>query len=321
MNSKYIAEYKHVRIRPLEETDIELLREWRNDKNISSFLNPIDEITPDMQREWYYQYLQDSTIIQFAIEEKQDLNRVVGSVALYGFDGDRAEVGKIVVGDPEAKGKKIGFYGLILAMYLGFEKLGINTYIGDVHEDNIPAKTNDLRAGFVVTGKHEFISGGYELELELTKSRFKETHDFLDKVVIYQRCDDELYVGKSGSFSKTLTQSDAYNFAGICGDFNPIHINTNQANKMIFGKQVCHGMLTASLISTVIGTIMPGPGSIYLSQDIKFVRPVFFGDTITAIVTIINIDHNKGILTLKTKEYNQNNELVVDGQAKVKMKG
>ena len=126
-------------------------------------------------------------------------------------------------------------------------------------------------------------------------------------------------IGQSGSFSKTLTQTDVYMYAGICGDFNPVHVNEVEAGKSIFGKQVVHGMLSATLISTVIGTIMPGKGSIYLGQNLKFVKPVFFGDTITAVVTIIGIDDYKNILELQTQEFNQNNELVVDGTARVKI--
>lgn len=127
------------------------------------------------------------------------------------------------------------------------------------------------------------------------------------------------YIGQQGTFSKTLMQSDVYNFAGICGDFNPIHMDAQVAARSYFGKQVCHGMLTASLISTVIGNIMPGNGSVYLEQNTKFLKPVYFGDTITAVVEIFEIDEEKSILTLKTEEYNQINELVVEGTAKVKV--
>lgn len=130
---------------------------------------------------------------------------------------------------------------------------------------------------------------------------------------------NKYYIGQRGTFSKTLMQSDVYNFAGICGDFNPIHMDAQVAAQSCFGKQVCHGMLTASLISTVIGNIMPGNGSVYLEQNIKFLKPVYLGDTITAKVEIIAIDAEKRILTLKTDEYNQANELVVSGTAKVKV--
>lgn len=130
---------------------------------------------------------------------------------------------------------------------------------------------------------------------------------------------DKFYVGQSGKFSKTITQSDVYMYAGISGDFNPIHINEVEAHNSFFGKQIVHGMLTASLISTVIGTIMPGKGSIYLGQNLKFMKPVYFGDTVTAIVTVNEINQEKNILELTTQEYNQNNELVVDGTATVKI--
>lgn len=186
MKHTHCAEYRHVRIRPLHETDIELLRQWRNDASLSEFLNPMGEITPEMQKKWYESYLNDQSIATFAIEEIQDLHRVVGSVALYGFRGDQAEVGKIVVGDPEAKGKKIGYYGLLLAMYVGYQEMGVNTYLGDVHEDNMSAKTNDLRAGFIVTGKHPFVKGGYELEMVLPKAHFEEVHDFLGEIRLYE---------------------------------------------------------------------------------------------------------------------------------------
>ena len=186
MNHPYCAEYKHVRIRPLHETDIELLRMWRNDTHMSEFLRPISTITSEMQKKWFEDYLTDNSIVTFAIEEIQDLHRVVGSVAIYNFSGNKAEVGKIVVGDPEAKGKKIGYLGLIMAMYVGYEMMGVETFLGDVHEDNMAAKTNDLRAGFIVTGKHPFVSGGYELEMVLPKDHFMATHDYLSSIRLFK---------------------------------------------------------------------------------------------------------------------------------------
>lgn len=126
-------------------------------------------------------------------------------------------------------------------------------------------------------------------------------------------------IGESASFSKTLTQTDVYNFVGIVGDFNPIHINAVEASKSIFKHQICHGLLTASLISTVIGMQLPGPGSIYLNQDLKFVKPVYFDDTITATVIVTAVDPVRGIITLKTDEHNQEGSLVVTGEAKVKV--
>ena len=186
MEHKHCAEYEHIRLRPLGINDIELLRKWRNDAAYSKFLRPIGTITAEMQRAWFDKYLSDPSNITFAIEEIRDLNRVVGSVSLYDFDGTSAEVGKIVVGDPEAKGKKIGFYALLLAMHLGYQKLGIENFRGEVHEDNLPAKTIDMRLGFVITGKHPFTNGGYELDMILPKDHFGATHNFLNDIKLYE---------------------------------------------------------------------------------------------------------------------------------------
>ena len=189
MKHTYCAEYKNVRIRPLRHGDIEKLREWRNNASISRFLAPMNEITTEMQNKWFYNYLSDMDQFIFAIEETETLHRVVGSVAIYGFNGTSAEVGKIVVGDPEAKGRKIGSIALLLAIEVGFEKMGIDTYIGDVHDENIPAKTNDLKAGFIVTGRHEFISGGIELEIKLSRERFEEINPFTKEFILYSEED------------------------------------------------------------------------------------------------------------------------------------
>ena len=179
MRHTYTAHYQNVCIRPLEESDIEYLRNWRNDKVLSRYLSDVGYITQEAQRQWYKEYLNDSTIITFAIEEIKHLNRVVGSVALYDFKGSVAEVGKIVVGDSQAHGQKIGYYGMILAMRIGYENLNIEKYELFVHENNIAAKKNYERIGFVETGKHLFEKGGYEIEMEMSKESFLKKHDYL----------------------------------------------------------------------------------------------------------------------------------------------
>lgn len=128
-------------------------------------------------------------------------------------------------------------------------------------------------------------------------------------------------IGQSASFSKTITESDISTFAGLTGDFNPIHINQQEAEQSIFGRRIAHGMLSASLISTVIGMYLPGKGAIYLGQNIQFKEPVDIGDTITAQVTVDEIiNKEKGIIRLKTQCLNQKGVLVIDGDAVVKYK-
>jgi 3-hydroxybutyryl-CoA dehydratase len=127
--------------------------------------------------------------------------------------------------------------------------------------------------------------------------------------------DINFQIGERASFAKTVTESDVTTFAGLIGDFNPIHVDAEYARKSRFGQRVAHGMFTGGLISAVLGNKLPGPGSIYLSQQIEFLAPVFIGDTITATVEVTSWRHDKRILTLKTDCYNQEQKQVVTGQA------
>ena len=128
---------------------------------------------------------------------------------------------------------------------------------------------------------------------------------------------DTIQVGDSATFSKTISESDVYMYAGISGDFNPAHINAVEAEKGIFKERIAHGMLTASFIATVLGTSLPGPGTIYLSQELSFKRPVKFGDTIEAKVEVIEKIEEKNRLVLRTTCTNQHGEIVIDGKAMV----
>jgi 3-hydroxybutyryl-CoA dehydratase len=126
-------------------------------------------------------------------------------------------------------------------------------------------------------------------------------------------------IGDAATFSKTVSEHDIYTFAGVTGDFNPVHINEEEAKKSIFGRRIAHGMLTGSFISSVLGTRLPGEGTIYLEQNFKFKKPVYIGDTCTATVEVIEIiNADKGIYKLDTKIVNQNGELVTEGYAVVK---
>jgi 3-hydroxybutyryl-CoA dehydratase len=123
-------------------------------------------------------------------------------------------------------------------------------------------------------------------------------------------------IGDSASFSKTISEFDVYQFAGITGDFNPAHINEKYSNETRFKTRIAHGMLIASFISTVLGTQLPGNGTIYLRQEVKFLKPVFIRDTITVKVEVVEI-LPKGSMKLSSQIFNQDNELVVDGFSEV----
>lgn len=127
----------------------------------------------------------------------------------------------------------------------------------------------------------------------------------------------QLQVGESAQFSKTITETDVYLFAGITGDFNPAHMNAVEAKKGMFGRPVVHGMLAGSLFSTILGTSLPGTGTIYLGQELKFTKPVFFGDTLTATVTVTELFPEKNICKLETTCVNQDGVTVIRGFATV----
>ncbi|MGB2221980.1 MaoC family dehydratase [Neptunomonas sp.] len=109
---------------------------------------------------------------------------------------------------------------------------------------------------------------------------------------------EDLEVGMSASYSKTISEADVYMFAGISGDNNPLHVNAEYAETTVFEQRIVHGMFSAALISTVAGTKLPGPGAIYVDQQIKFKSPIYFGDTATATLTItdINTRHRRVVL-------------------------
>ena len=124
-------------------------------------------------------------------------------------------------------------------------------------------------------------------------------------------------VGATATISKTVTDDDIHAFADLLGDHNSVHVDDEFAKKTRFGRRIAHGMLSASLISTVIGTELPGAGSIYLSQSFRFVAPVYPGDTVTAKVTVTKVREDKPIVTLDTVCLNQHEEVVVKGEAVV----
>ena len=127
----------------------------------------------------------------------------------------------------------------------------------------------------------------------------------------------EMKVGDSASFTKTVSEHDVYTYAGVSGDFNPAHVNEVEAQKGMFGKRIAHGLLSAGFISTVLGTQLPGPGTIYMGQELRFTKPVFFGDTITATVTVAELIPEKNRAILDTVCTNQNGDVVIKGKATV----
>ena len=126
---------------------------------------------------------------------------------------------------------------------------------------------------------------------------------------------DELKVGDSAEISKTITETDINDFARATGDFNPIHLDQTYAEKTFFKGRIAHGLLSVGLLSSILGNILPGHGTIYLSQEVKFLAPVRIGDTITARVEVIELVQEKNRAKFRTICMNQDGKIVVDGIA------
>ena len=128
---------------------------------------------------------------------------------------------------------------------------------------------------------------------------------------------DQIKVGDKTSVVKTIGESDVYLFAGITGDLNPAHTNQVAAQQSMFKGRIAHGILISGFISTCLGMQLPGPGTIYLSQNLRFTAPVYFGDTITAEVEAIEVITEKNRVKFKTVCTNQDGKVVIDGEAMV----
>jgi 3-hydroxybutyryl-CoA dehydratase len=127
----------------------------------------------------------------------------------------------------------------------------------------------------------------------------------------------DIKIGDKASFSKTISEADIYTFAGVSGDFNPVHINEEFAKNGLFKTRIAHGFLVGSFISTVLGTQLPGPNTIYLAQELKFKAPVKIGETLTAECEVLEKNDEKKILKLKTTVRNQTGAPVIEGTATV----
>ncbi|MBR2983898.1 MAG: MaoC family dehydratase [Clostridia bacterium] len=129
---------------------------------------------------------------------------------------------------------------------------------------------------------------------------------------------DELKIGMTAETTKTITETDVVLFAGLSTDINPLHINEEYAKTTVFGGRIAHGILVSGLISATLANKLPGPGCIYLGQDLKFTAPVRINDTITAKVEITSLREDKKIVTLSTTCTNQNGQVVIMGSAVLK---
>lgn len=129
----------------------------------------------------------------------------------------------------------------------------------------------------------------------------------------------ELYVGQNASLSRRFSLDNVKAFSELSLDNNPVHLDESYAKTSIFGDRIVYGYLTASLFSGIIGSILPGPGAIYLSQNLNFKKPIYHNELVTATCTITHIREDKPIITLETVCKNEKGEVAIDGTAVIKL--
>ncbi|MFV3074289.1 MaoC family dehydratase [Niveispirillum fermenti] len=127
---------------------------------------------------------------------------------------------------------------------------------------------------------------------------------------------EDMFIGMKGVYARTITETDIVMFAGISGDTNPMHLNEEYARATPFGGRIAHGMLSACFITTVLGTRLPGPGCIYMSQNLRFRSPVRIGETVTTTVTVTGLVPDKRRVLLSTN-CTVGDRIVIDGDAMV----
>lgn len=154
MDHSYKMKYKNVELRQLEKTDLEYLRQWRNNPDNTKYLSSIGYITEEMQQSWYQKYLIDKDEIIFAIIENDFINNIVGSISLYNFRNNVAELGRILVGDPKAHGRGVCENALRAILVFAFEQINLDEIYLHVYEENTIALHVYEKVGFSIKGKH-----------------------------------------------------------------------------------------------------------------------------------------------------------------------
>ena len=182
MEHEYGAHIEKLRIRPLYHEDIEALRVWRNNLEISKYFRKIPYITTERQNEWFLEYEQQVNCMYWVIELE---NNVIGSISLYNINDKKAEIGRFMIGDESARGKGYGYLAMLMTMEIGFEKLKLESIDLTVHENNIAAIKVYRKIGFHNIGSHRFDEGGSEYEMTITKKTYKEVNPMSDKIICY----------------------------------------------------------------------------------------------------------------------------------------
>ncbi len=181
MKHNYKAQYKNIVLRPLEKRDIEKLRQWRNDEAQTKYLREIGYITPKMQEQWFENYLHNEDEIIFAIEETQSIKDLIGSVALYAFEDNIAEIGKFQIGNSVARGCGYGIISFSVVSKIAFTYFNTKTLKLVVHKENIVAQKVYEKVGFEISGEEPSRN---EYKMDLNEEQLDKKNRWIKEIVI-----------------------------------------------------------------------------------------------------------------------------------------
>lgn len=183
MNHSLRSDYMNIVVRPLEKRDIEFLRIWRNEPNNSKYLRKIPYISKEQQLKWFEDYLVDQNEITFAIEECDKINQIVGSASLYNRNENEIEFGKILIGNKEAHGKRIGYHATKVIVAIAFSKFKVQSVNLKCYSENKAALRIYSLVGFQKTGQRYISENSIEYNMAITKKQFEELNGECSRLV------------------------------------------------------------------------------------------------------------------------------------------
>lgn len=314
----------------LSSQHLEKTMHWRTSFEVTKYLYTDPKLTIDDQIAWFERICTDPSVMYWIINVDQN---DIGVLNLYDIDRQNSRCAwAYYIGETGYRGRGLGRILECNIYDYVFGKLNLNKLWCEVLSNNEKVVEIHKKFGSEIEGcfTDHIIKKGQILDvirMGITKKKwislreqFKYEPIEIDTIFNYSNNSiptANFQIGDRAFSTKRITESDLIAFANIAGDKNPIHLDLQFARKTIFGKQIAQGMLLGSLISGVLGTKLPGPSSVYIKQELNFIKPVYINDYVTAGVEItdISLKKNKVYISLNTWCANQSNEIVCDGQA------
>lgn len=290
-------ESKTIRLRLVNELDAEFILKLRMDSRYNQFLSSVSADV-QAQKDWINRYKKDEAEGSqfYFIIEKID-GTPCGTIRVYDLKEDSFCWGSWILN--EDKTRYAAIESAFLIYQFGFENLGFHKSHFEVMKGNERVISFHQKMGAVQVGEDND-----NFYFEITKAAVIEAKTKIESNEKLKPKDSysisEIHVGMSSSYTRTVTDVDIQKFAEVTGDNNPVHLDDEYAKNTRFKSRIAHGLLTASFFSAIFGTKFPGQGSIYISQNLEFKRPVYLDDSVTATVVVKTVDIAKKRVVFET---------------------